>query len=129
MANSLPSPATVLYRSQIGKCEKLLNTRSCILRGFLVCLDKCTHLKHQLLGTRMCVCGGGGDRGEMQSSLKRSLATKRNRCKLKMNTLHSGNQIMQIHPLSTSYCFSALADFLRLGRKAQGVIVICWVSC
>lgn len=31
MANSLPSPAILLYKSQIGKCEKLPNTESCIL--------------------------------------------------------------------------------------------------
>lgn len=59
MANSLPSPATVLYRSQIGKCEKLPNTESCILieegwDGFSsVWIKKYTHLKYQLSGTRM----------------------------------------------------------------------------
>lgn len=31
MANSLPSPAIVLYKNQIEKCEKLPNTESCIL--------------------------------------------------------------------------------------------------
>lgn len=31
MANSLPSPAIVLYKSQIGKCEKSSNVESCIL--------------------------------------------------------------------------------------------------
>lgn len=56
VANSLASPARVLYRSQIGKCEKLSSTESCILigeswNGFLFHLDKKTHLKYQPLGT------------------------------------------------------------------------------
>lgn len=58
VANSLPSPAIVLYRSQIGKCEKLPNTESCILIGesgdgfSSVWTNKYTYLKYQLLGTR-----------------------------------------------------------------------------
>lgn len=54
VANSLPFPAIALYRSQIGKSEKLPNTESCIFEMVsLVCLDKYKHLKYQLLETRM----------------------------------------------------------------------------
>lgn len=43
-----------LYRSRVGKSEKLPNTGSCIFEMVsLICLDKYKHLKYQLLGTRM----------------------------------------------------------------------------
>lgn len=92
LANSLASPATVLYRSQIGKCETLPNTERHILIGeswdgfSSVCINKYIHLKYQLLETRT----GAGESG-MHYSLQRSLATKQNQCKLDMNTLHLGN--------------------------------------
>lgn len=101
MANSLPSPAIVLYKSQIGKCEKLPNKESCIL------IEKAkmvSHLFGQIHTSEVSAVrdkDGWGVGSGMYSSLKRGLATKPSQCKLKMSTLNLENQIMQIHPLST----------------------------
>lgn len=130
MANSLPSPAIVLYKSQIGKCEKSPNTESCIL------IEKAKVVSHLLgqirksevsaVGTRLrvvqkvgCILPRKGvcQQSKANASLKWTLCTSKTRlCK-------------SIH-CPPSYCYALLADFVKLGRKAKGVfVIICTSGC